>query len=69
MRFIGAHMVALQFSERIRSASALRRVLLHKRSLDLPGSLCSTTGRPLQCTTGRASALAPDDSNYTTRTS
>jgi len=69
MRFIGARRVALQFLERTRPASALRRVLLHKRSQDPVGSLCSTTGRLLQYTAGRASAPAPDDLNHTTRTS
>jgi len=60
-------MLVLPSSERTRSASALRRV--HKRSIDTLVALCSTTARPLQCTAGRASALAPDDLNYTTRTS
>jgi len=62
-------MAALQFSERIRPALTLRRLLLHQRSPALFGSLCSITGQLPHYTAGRAYTLAPDDLNYTTRTS
>ena len=62
-------MVALPFSKRIQSATALPPVLLRQRSIDTLASLCSTTEPLLQYTAGRASALAPDNLNYTTRTS
>ena len=62
-------MVALQFSERIRPALTMQRLLLHKWSPGLFGQLCSTNGRLLHYTAGRAYALASDDPNYTTRTS
>ncbi len=57
-------MVALQFSERIWFGLLLRRA--HKRSIETPVAPCSTTGRPLRCTAGKVSALAPDNLNYTT---
>jgi len=60
-------MVALRFSEQIWPALTVRRA--HKRSTDTLVALCSTTERQLRCTAGRASALAPDDLNYTTHTS
>ncbi len=62
-------MVALPFSGRIWPAWALRRVLLHKQPPGRLGSIRSTTGRLLPYTAGRASVPAPDDLNYTTRTS